>query len=240
MTSEEGVLRKQPVPAIGPADDDDNPNALSTRDWIRLLMPPAIATVLFIGGVYWVRLQAHAGAAGQDAPIVVQVHLLPRPDPVPVPLAPATQSAPASPVSRSQITADVAAETLDKTHSDQIDRAPSVGPVANTDVGPTAVSTALQNAAIAQFRDTLLRHIASYQRYPKAAQRDRLQGTVDTVFSLGRDGRLLGVWIKTSSGAAALDQAAIDTIHRAQPLPVVPAALPDPLRIEIKLGFDPS
>lgn len=238
MKSEEGVLWKERA-AFG-AVEDDNPSALPTRELLRLLVPPAIATVLFIGGVYWVRLQAHSGAVGQDAPSIVQVHLLPRPNPVPVPLAPATQSAAASPVGRTDATVDTKAETFDAKPADPTDRAPSAGPTTSADMSPSAVSTALQDAAVTQFRNTLLRHIASYQRYPKAGQRDRLQGTVDTVFSIGRDGRLLGVWIKTSSGAAALDQAAIDTIRRAQPLPVIPAALPDPLKIEVALGFDPS
>jgi protein TonB len=82
MNSEKGVLHKEPRSVLG-AVEDDNPNALSTRGLLRLLMPPAIATVLFIGGVYWVRLQAHSGAPGQDAPSIVQVQLLPRPNPVP-------------------------------------------------------------------------------------------------------------------------------------------------------------
>ncbi len=59
------------------------------------------------------------------------------------------------------------------------------------------------------------------------------------VFSVSRDGKLLGAWVKTSSGEAVLDQAAIDTLRRAQPLPVIPSALPDPIKIELALGFDP-
>ena len=58
------------------------------------------------------------------------------------------------------------------------------------------------------------------------------------VFSISRDGKVLGAWVKTSSGQAVLDRAAIETIRRAQPLPAIPPALPDPFKIELALGFD--
>jgi protein TonB len=57
---------------------------------------------------------------------------------------------------------------------------------------------------------------------------------------MSRDGTLLGVWVKTSSGQAMLDKEAIDTIRRAQPLPSIPPELPDRLNIHVQLVFDPS
>jgi periplasmic protein TonB len=239
MNSDEGALQQKLVSAPRALEDED-PKAWSTRELLRLVVPSAIATVLFIGGVYLVRLDVPTGMAGQDSPSIVQVHLLPRPNPLPVPLAPATQPATANAFSRTSTVADSAADTLDGSHADEPDHSLTPSPAAAENYSPTSVSRTLQSSAITQFRELLLHHIANYQRYPKAAQRDRLQGTVDTVFSMSRDGRLLGVWIKTSSGAAVLDQAAIDTIRQAQPLPAIPAALPDPLRIEVALGFDPS
>jgi protein TonB len=223
------------------AVEDDDPQMGPARDLFRFLVPSAVATALFVGGVYWVRLQANAGTAGRDAPGVVQVHLLPRPNPVPVPPAPATQASTADPRNSDKLAEKSVPDASNDTHPDQPDRVASFSPAAaKADLAQSAASNALQSTAIAQYRQALLRHIANYQRYPKAAERERLQGTVDTVFSMSRDGRLLGVWIKSSSGAAALDQAAIEIIRRAQPLPPIPAVLPDPLRIELALGFDPS
>jgi protein TonB len=158
---------------------------------------------------------------------------------VPVPLAPATQTATADLASRPRPADNSVTDASRDARTDRPDRVSSLTPQPAADPAPTSTSNAPQSSAIAQFRTALLHHIANYQRYPKAAERDRLQGTVDTVFAMSRDGRLLGVWIKTSSGMAALDQAAIDTIRRAQPLPGIPAVLPDPIRIELALGFDP-
>jgi protein TonB len=84
------------------------------------------------------------------------------------------------------------------------------------------------------------RHIARYHRYPSAARSQQLQGTVETVFSMKRDGSLLGVWVKTTSGKTLLDKEAIETIKRAQPLPPIPSNLPERLNIEVLLEFDPS
>jgi protein TonB len=91
-----------------------------------------------------------------------------------------------------------------------------------------------------KFQQTLLRHVVRYQRYPNAALPGRLHGAVETLFSMRRDGTLLEVWVKTSSGEAMLDKAAVDAIRRAQPLPPIPSALPDRLNIQITLAFGPD
>jgi protein TonB len=82
--------------------------------------------------------------------------------------------------------------------------------------------------------------VARYQRYPNAARLGRMRGTVETLFSMQRDGTLLEVWVKTSSGQVVLDKAAVDAIRRAQPLPAIPSELPDRLNIQIALVFEPS
>jgi protein TonB len=91
-----------------------------------------------------------------------------------------------------------------------------------------------------QFQQALLRHVARYQRYPKAARSARLYGSVGTVFSMRRDGTVVGVRITSSSGQQIFDKEAIETIMRAQPLPPIPPGLPDPLTVETTLVFEPS
>jgi protein TonB len=217
--------------------DDLEPSASAML--VRFMLLPAIVGVLFFGGVYWLRLQVAAGGGAPESTAVVQVHLLPRPDPIPIPVAAAAQSASISVPSPANGPTEAPAAMSNQT----LAALPSVAPAVSE---PTAPSTSLRSSSDAapssatlEFTNALLRHIARFQRYPKGAERQRLQGTVRAVFSVSRDGRLLGAWVKTSSGEVVLDQAAIETLRRSQPLPVIPSVLPDPIKIELALGFDP-
>jgi protein TonB len=209
---------------------------------VRLIIAPALVTVLLVGGVYWIRLQAPAGSAGPQQTSIVQVHLLPRPDPAPIAVAPVSRTITDSVASR----ADVSLKEADPITSDEpvsVPKAksfsPAEAPPSNIRSAPSPVSGPPSTAVI-KFQQALLRHVARYQRYPNAARALRLEGKVDTQFSMGRDGTLLGVWVKTSSGQAMLDREAIETIRRAQPLPSIPPELPDHLNIQLQLEFDPS
>lgn len=92
-------------------------------------------------------------------------------------------------------------------------------------------------AAASDFQRRLLAHIETYRRYPDAAKRGRLEGVVELLFAMDRKGLVIGVWIKRSSGFPALDKEAIATVLRAQPLPPIPAELPDPLNITLPVAF---
>jgi protein TonB len=58
--------------------------------------------------------------------------------------------------------------------------------------------------------------------YPDAALAVRTTGVVIMHFSVGRNGRIDRLQIGKSSGDKGLDQAAIDIMHKAQPLPPIP------------------
>ncbi len=68
--------------------DGNDPEPSPSTELLRLMLFPAIVGMLFIGGVYWLRLQVAAGGGAPESTTLVQVHLLPRPDPIPVPVAP--------------------------------------------------------------------------------------------------------------------------------------------------------
>jgi protein TonB len=231
--------QKSATAASGDPGKDD-PTAWSSKEVLRLIIVPAVATLLFASGVYWLQLQLHGGTTSREANGIVQVRLLPRPDPVPIPVAPAAQTAMVGSLGPTDHLVDAPAETSEREMIEQPIQPTSAGPIATPNLSASPVANMPESPAIVEFRETLLRHIARYQKYPTGAERLRLRGTVRTVFSVGRNGQLLGVWVKTSSGEIILDQAAIETIRRAQPLPAIPAALPDPLKIEVALGFDPS
>jgi periplasmic protein TonB len=218
---------------------DDTPGASSSAAMLRLLLLPTIVGILFVGGVYWFRLRPDAAGGTPEQATLVAVHLLPRTDPLPIPINQATQSAMVAPPSpandRTETPASISSQAVAALPAEEIAPSEPAAPSASLKATPNPVP----NFAKETFRSELLRHIARFQRYPRAAERQHLQGTVLTVFSMGRDGKVLAVWVRTSSGQPALDQAAIDTIRRAQPLPHIPAALPEPLKVEVPLGFDP-
>jgi protein TonB len=218
---------------------DDNPDASLFGQGFRLMLFPAIVGLLFVGGVYWLRLQLHRSAGQAEPTSIVEVQLLPRPDPLPIPVSQASQSAAVSSTKPGKVPAETPADMSNALAALPAEETRPSEPAVPTRI-PQLSTDAVPNAAMMQFRDALLRHIAKFQRYPRAAERQHLQGTVLAVFSVGRDGKLLGTWVKTSSGQAVLDQAAIDTIRRAQPMPQIPPALPDSMKVEVALGFDPS
>ncbi len=88
------------------------------------------------------------------------------------------------------------------------------------------------------FQRMLLSHIARFRQYPSAAKSGQ-HGITQLVFAMRRDGTVSEVWIRNSSGSQLLDEAATDTIRRAQPLPTIPADLPDQLTISLPISFDP-
>jgi periplasmic protein TonB len=213
---------------------DEPGTGLSGGELLRLFMVPALVAVLFVGGVYWIRLRLPAGSTGQPSTSIIEVHLLPRPDAAPIAVASVSHPVTENVASR----ADPSLEQPEPAISDDPapkpkTSSPSDAPPSNVMSAPSAMSGPANDAA-AKFQQALLRHVARY------ARSRHLEGKVDTQFSMARDGTLLGVWVRTSSGQAALDREAIETIRRSQPLPPIPQGLPGQLNIRMQLEFDPS
>jgi periplasmic protein TonB len=111
---------------------------------------------------------------------------------------------------------------------------------ASSAVPSTVTSTPASSASSDQldsFRALLLAHIQRFREYPESAREARTQGVVVLHFAMDRQGNVLDAWIERGSGAVALDAAALSTIRRAQPLPHIPAALPDQLGVTLPLSF---
>jgi protein TonB len=92
-------------------------------------------------------------------------------------------------------------------------------------------------AANSSFQRELLAHIAAYRRYPDAARAERLTGVVNVRFALDRDGMVLDAWVQKSSGYQSLDQEAIETIRRAQPMPSIPLSMPGRVDLVMPVAF---
>lgn len=69
--------------------------------------------------------------------------------------------------------------------------------------------------------------------YPSLAKRQRIEGRAQVSFQIEADGSIAGASIKESSGNTLLDDAAIETLHRASPLPYYDG----PITIAIKFSL---
>ncbi len=89
----------------------------------------------------------------------------------------------------------------------------------------------------ANWTGDVLARLERFRHYPRAAQVAREQGVAYVHVRIDRQGRVLSVALQRSSGHASLDEEALQTFHRAQPLPAPPASLPDPVELEVPVEF---
>jgi periplasmic protein TonB len=78
--------------------------------------------------------------------------------------------------------------------------------------------------AVESWRSEIVERISSVKEYPEAAR--PASGTAVIAFSVDRGGRITSARLARSSGSALLDQAAVATVRRANPLPPPPAGVP--------------
>jgi protein TonB len=199
-----------------------------------LLMP-----LLLVAGVYWIH-QAPPGLGPSASDSVVEVRLITAPDQLKqsqeASLRPSlTTTRPSDPLVDDPVRA-IPKDAVAPPPQAEPGRASAPAAASAPASAPPIGSPSPQTATL--FQRTLLSHIARYRHYPDQARRDRVQGTVQLVFAMRRDGTVTDVWVKTSSGHSALDRAAIDTIHDAQPLPRIPSDLPDQLNISMPVAFN--
>jgi periplasmic protein TonB len=219
----------------------EDPSAWSSGEVLRLLLTPAIIAMLFVGGIHWIKLRLPASRTGLDEAPTVQVHLLTHPAPAPPPAEETSRPATASVAVQTDVSVDRPdrpAEVMTATPATP-DLLPAKAALPDHAARPPPDAPSI--AAAVSFQQLLIQHVARYQRYPRAARPARLYGSVSvsTMFSMRRDGAVLGVWITRSSGQKIFDKEAVDTIWRAQPLPAVPPGLPSPLVVDDTFVFDP-
>jgi periplasmic protein TonB len=104
--------------------------------------------------------------------------------------------------------------------------------------GAAAPSSAdLPSAEALAYRTRLQSHLARYRIYPPAAQGAGQQGIVMLHFVVGRDGRVIDIWVEASSGTSLIDNEAVAAVMRAQPLPAFPGGWPDRLSVSLPVTF---
>lgn len=91
--------------------------------------------------------------------------------------------------------------------------------------------------AQSQYLRELMAWLARHRLYPAEAKKHELEGVVQVRFAIDRDGRLLSAEVHRSAGAELLDQAALDVLRRADPMPKFPKAL-ERNRLSVTLPID--
>lgn len=85
------------------------------------------------------------------------------------------------------------------------------------------------SAGLAELLRSVRQRIERARIYPESARRAGRQGTVEVGFRIGPDGAPQILEIVRSSGHAELDEASLEAIRKAAPLPVVPGRITLPL-----------
>lgn len=101
---------------------------------------------------------------------------------------------------------------------------------------PAPVADAPGNAKDS-WEGRVLARLERFKRYPPAARSRRDQGVTTIRFRLDRQGHVLSSSIARSSGSAVLDQEALATLARAQPLPSIPGDRPDEVELVVPIEF---
>nr|WP_255522833.1 energy transducer TonB [Rugamonas sp. CCM 8940] len=83
----------------------------------------------------------------------------------------------------------------------------------------------------------VLARMERFRRYPTAARARGEEGVVTLRCRVNRDGQVLSATIEHSSGHPLLDQAALETLQRAAPLPRIPDERPAQLDLSIPVQF---
>lgn len=84
----------------------------------------------------------------------------------------------------------------------------------------------------------LMSWLHQHKDYPPELKKEKLQGVVVIKFSINQSGEVTSASIKTGSGHASLDRAALDMLARASPVPPIPESMGrDSLTIAIPIEY---
>jgi periplasmic protein TonB len=137
---------------------------------------------------------------------VAKVKTPPKPEPEPEPVRELVQED-----IRQEVSAPAAVETgKSQTDTSQLKQTTGSG---------NASTTGGTSSATKSYHSMLAAKLARYKRYPSASRRRNEQGTPVLFFVVARDGSVMQASIRTSSGFQRLDDAVLDMLKRASPLP---------------------
>jgi len=93
--------------------------------------------------------------------------------------------------------------------------------------------------AASNYKGRVAAKLRRAKRYPRQAERKQLTGVVHVSFTIASSGSVSGIRIRRSSGHAVLDQAAVDMVTRAAPMPKFPREMRQAsLTLQVPVRFD--
>ena len=119
-------------------------------------------------------------------------------------------------------------------------RTPSVGDGAATNVAvaPSGTRGGEAGAEYGAYLSRMRGRIQEALRYPPAARRRGLKGTVLVEILIRPDGAITGVSVTSSSSHRLLDDAALEAVRSLPPQPFPAGLLPRPLSVQVPVVFD--
>lgn len=102
---------------------------------------------------------------------------------------------------------------------------------------PAAPAQIQSRHAPDKWEGRVLARLERYRHYPGDAHHARMQGTAYIRFRIDRNGHVVSSALERSSGYAALDAAAMETLRRSDPLPRIPPDRPDQVELLVPIEF---
>lgn len=105
------------------------------------------------------------------------------------------------------------------------------------EAGEDTISLDTKDTKYVSYAAVLKGRIASHWRYPSPARQQLLEGQLQVVFSLNRDGTVIRAEVIATTGYEILDNEAIRAIREAAPFPSFPSHI-TVARLNVRANFD--
>lgn len=113
-----------------------------------------------------------------------------------------------------------------KEESEKKSEAVMTPPLATAPETTAPTAAAVRSASLVSWKLRISTHLQRYKRYPPAAAARGEQGTAELAFTVDRTGQVKMAKLQRGSGHPSLDEATLELIQRAQPLPRPPSDVP--------------